>query len=329
LDRPIAFETGVNYLKSAPGELSDGEFFAEVAVRADCGILLDLHNLWVNERNARDRVDDVLTAIPLHRVWEIHVAGGSQLRGHQLDAHSGAVPDAVWELVAKWLPRMPNVGALIFEILDEHVNSLGDAGIARQLKTMRELWGLRSKTDISIGRATHGAQAMKSTNDTPSSAWEDTLGALVLGRDISSDLAVDLRTDLGVELFRDLVFDSRAGFISQGLRYTTTLLLCALGAHTFRELLCAFFASRPPELFASAEADAFATFLLRQPLSVPFLRDVLGYEHALLKASLYGLDATIRFDSDPNEIFESLEQGRLPARLQKMDERPERRLTRP
>ena len=48
---PFLVETGVNYLRPHPGELSDGAYIAGVAGRADCGILLDLHNLLTNERN--------------------------------------------------------------------------------------------------------------------------------------------------------------------------------------------------------------------------------------------------------------------------------------
>src|SRR5262249_26987582 len=50
---PLAIETGVNYLRPRSDELPDGEFVARVAEGADCGILLDLHNVWTNARNGR------------------------------------------------------------------------------------------------------------------------------------------------------------------------------------------------------------------------------------------------------------------------------------
>ena len=83
-DRPILFETGVNYLRPWPGEMADGEFFAAVAQRADCGILLDLHNLFANERNGRQSMCDVLDTLPLDRVIEVHLAGGEWLDGYWL-----------------------------------------------------------------------------------------------------------------------------------------------------------------------------------------------------------------------------------------------------
>jgi len=95
---PFAFETGVNYLQPGADEMTDGEFFASVAEVADCGILLDLHNLWANERNGRQPVAEVIDALPLDRVWEIHLAGGMMLGEYYLDAHSEAIPRPLLEI---------------------------------------------------------------------------------------------------------------------------------------------------------------------------------------------------------------------------------------
>jgi uncharacterized protein (UPF0276 family) len=318
LRRPAAFETGVNYLKPVAGEQSDGEFFRTVAEAADCGILLDVHNLWVNECNGRDRVDDVLSAIPLERVWEIHVAGGSQLHGHQLDAHSGAVPDAVWDALRCWIPRMPNVGAVVFEILDDHVATLGERGIASQIETMRQLWASRAPADIRIGGV--ASSPAEAPGPIRVVEWEGALSSLVIGRrPIDEHPRSALRNDPGLKLFQELVFDTRAGFISQGLHYTTTLLLCALGPAGVQDLMHRFCESCPPELFASAESANFARFLIAHPPAVPFLVEVLEFEHALVRASLYGECAHVRFEHDPASVFESLAQGRMPDNPARVD----------
>ena len=82
LDRPFAFETGVNYFSRRDFEMPDGEFFAAVADAADCGILLDLTNLWVNDLNGRAKIGDVLANLPLERIWEVHLAGIEFAHGH-------------------------------------------------------------------------------------------------------------------------------------------------------------------------------------------------------------------------------------------------------
>jgi hypothetical protein len=65
----------------------------------------------------------------------------------------------------------------------------------------------------------------------------------------------------------------------------------------------------------SAEADAFAQFLRDQSLCVPYLDDVLGFEHAVVRAELYGAQSTVHFGHEPSEIFESLERGLMPSQL--------------
>src|SRR6185436_18731961 len=78
---PIAVETGVNYLRTIPGQINDGRFMREVVEKADCGILLDLHNILTNQINGRQSMEDFLGEIPLERVVELHVAGG-KMRGN-------------------------------------------------------------------------------------------------------------------------------------------------------------------------------------------------------------------------------------------------------
>ncbi|MGL5879922.1 MAG: DUF692 domain-containing protein, partial [Xenococcaceae cyanobacterium] len=123
LSVPFAFETGVNYLQPLPGEMSDGNFFAAVAEAADCGILLDLHNLWCNEKNGRSSVRDVISQLQSDRIWEIHLAGGQYVRGYWLDAHSGIVPTSVMELAASIVPTLPNLKAIFWEISENYLQT--------------------------------------------------------------------------------------------------------------------------------------------------------------------------------------------------------------
>jgi len=56
-------------------------FLRQVVERADCEILLDLHNAWTNDRNGRQAISDFLMDIPLERVRELHLAGGVAEQG--------------------------------------------------------------------------------------------------------------------------------------------------------------------------------------------------------------------------------------------------------
>ena len=101
LDVPFSFETPVSYLQPRADEIADGAFVAAVAEAADCGILLDLHNIWTNERNGRQSAREFLAQLPLDRVSEVHLAGGLERSGFWLDAHSGGLALSS----RRWRPR--------------------------------------------------------------------------------------------------------------------------------------------------------------------------------------------------------------------------------
>ena len=136
---PFLIETGVNYLRPRPGELSDGAFIAVVADRGDCAILLDLHNLLANERNGREPVSDVLSEIPLERVLEVHVAGGFRFDGYYLDAHIGGPDGELLALLTEVLPRLPNVRAVTFEAMPESLAALGAGGVRSVLEALHRV----------------------------------------------------------------------------------------------------------------------------------------------------------------------------------------------
>ena len=320
LGRPVAFETGVNYLRQRDDELRDGEFFGAVARAADSGILLDLHNLWCNERNGRQPVADALAQLPLERVWEIHLAGGMQESGFWLDAHSGAVPPQVLAIAADLIPRLPNLGALVFEVLPEHLAGIGLDGVHRQIEQLQALWTLRPRHDLRVGAAPRPAAAV----DEPSSAdwsavarWESALVDALRASGRPGVAESDLRADPGCALLGELIAEFRRASLVRALHYTMTCLLAGLGPRGTHELLASYFAGRPPEPFAAVEAEGFARFLHAHlgQLDIPQLPQVLAFEHALVRATIHGESTDVAWSVDPTTLFESLDAGRLPERL--------------
>lgn len=281
---PFAFETGVNYLRPRADELPDGEFIAAVAERADCGILLDLHNIWTNERNGRQPVSEFLAAIPLERVVELHVAGGFELDGYWLDAHSGLCPPPVMQLLREALPRLPNVRAVIFEMLPEMAAHVGVHELRQQLVELRDIWRQSApcpKGEVLSTRLRPGRDPVSPSPEQCSPSpeeWEDTLGALAAGRRIDTPLSRELREDPGVALYRTLIAESRAGTIAGVLPDTVQLLLRHLGEEAVRELFDQFAAAQPASLFGANEALAFSGFLSGQRLAIPGLEQVLVIE---------------------------------------------------
>ena len=304
---PFAFETGVNYLQPRDDELDDGAFAAAVAEAADCGILLDLHNLYVNERNGRQPAREFVAQLPLERVWEVHVAGGFEFRGYWLDAHSGAMPTPLVQLAREVVPQLPSLGALTFELLPDFFPEFGVEGVARELAFLRRLWlqrGSRAAGPRLTGRtATGGPEPLE---------WEDCLGAVVAGVECERPLARELARDPGVGVLRSLVQELRAGMVVDGLRLTARLLALSLGGDGLRALLEDYWRTAPPALFGSAEAEGFAAWLAGRGLAVGYLDDVLAFERAWLAARAGGGGGVVVLEHDPERLLEPLAGGQLP-----------------
>jgi uncharacterized protein (UPF0276 family) len=292
---PFAIETGVNYLRPRADEMSDGAFVAAVAEAADCAILLDLHNLWANERNGRQRVAEFLDELPLERVIEVHFAGGEQRSGYWLDAHCGATPQPVLDLAAKVLPELSEVRALIFEIMPESVARFGIANVRREIEKLRRLWDGRRRSDAR--------------------EWEDALGALATGQPAHGPLAEDLAQDPGVAVLRDLVNAQRAGAAIDSLKLTTRLLRLSKGDDALKVQFEAHWSSAPPLIYGVEEAASFAEFLDRAQIDVPHFREVLALERALLRIHRGGAPEVVHFSCDPAPLLSALSEGRLPDEL--------------
>lgn len=317
LGAPLAIETGVSYLRPRDDELRDGEFVAAVVEAAGCGILLDVHNIWTNEVNGRQPILSYLDDLPLDRVWELHLAGGEEHAGFWLDAHCGAIPDEVLRVAGEVLTGTPNAGAMIFELMPEHVGRLGEDGLRRQLEAMHELWDARPSRadrarDVPARDRAPAVGSVAKPGGDDVRAWEDTLGALAIGLEPQGDLAGELTADPGVGVIRTMVEAARAGNLVTSLKLSVRLLLLAEGEHGTRAIMQGFWDSAPPEPFAGDEGLAFAAYLLSHPPRLPYLEDVLSFELALLRASISGESTTVRFGADPAELLGALAEGRMP-----------------
>ncbi len=310
---PLAVETGVSYLRPRADELSDGEFVARVVEAADCGILLDLHNVWTNDRNGRQALGDYVDQLPLERVWELHLAGGYYHRGYWLDAHSGPVPDVLLELASRLVPRLPNLKAIIFEVFPSHFPNVGARVFRTQLESLHRLWDRRGQSAISKAKTRTDPldpDPAPSPND-----WEGTLASLAVHRPSDSPLAAELRRDPGLAIIRETVEKSRGCMVVRTLRLSARLIMLERGCAYLEQLLAAFWRTHPPQRFAVDEADAFATFLKQEKPYVPYLAEVLEYDRAVIAVALDGAERSISFRADPLPLLRALGAGRRPTEI--------------
>lgn len=105
LGRQILLENVSSYLQFRASDIFEAEFIAEVARRADCGILLDINNIIVSSANHGFDADEYLKAIPADRVGHFHLAGNTDKGDYILDSHIGPVPETVWDLYRRAVRR--------------------------------------------------------------------------------------------------------------------------------------------------------------------------------------------------------------------------------
>src|SRR6201998_3910124 len=101
LEVPIAVENVSSYAEYHVSEMTEWEFLNEVVEQADCGILLDVNNIYVSSRNHSFDPYEYLRSVPAERVAQIHIAGHSNYEKYILDTHDHPVLDPVWQLYAK------------------------------------------------------------------------------------------------------------------------------------------------------------------------------------------------------------------------------------
>jgi uncharacterized protein (UPF0276 family) len=117
LRRTILLENVSSYFQYAGSDMPEHEFFSELVGRTGCGVLLDVNNLFVNERNHGTSAATFIEGIPIDSVAEIHLAGHSihVYDEHEIvvDTHDNLVCDEVWSLYAVAIQRFGRVPTLI------------------------------------------------------------------------------------------------------------------------------------------------------------------------------------------------------------------------
>ena len=141
----VMMENGSIFTPIPYMEMTEPEFFNRLYEELDCGMLLDLHNLYVTWRNGGVSPEEYLNGIDPEAVLEIHMAGGDELAGFYTDSHSRLTPAEVWTWALEYVPRFPRLKAITFEFHESYFPRLGVAGIAGELEQLHNL-AARCKT---------------------------------------------------------------------------------------------------------------------------------------------------------------------------------------
>lgn len=113
LGRRILVENPSSYVQFRQSEMSEWEFLHEMAERADCGILLDVNNVYVSSVNHGFDPMHYLRAIPSHRVGQIHLAGHIRHGNFLIDTHDQPVREEVWSLYQWTAENLGKISAMV------------------------------------------------------------------------------------------------------------------------------------------------------------------------------------------------------------------------
>jgi len=98
LERPLVLENPSSYVEFAASSMTEWEFLSRLAEDADCGLLLDVNNVYVSSFNHGFDPRTYIEGIPADRVVQYHVAGHTHKGTHIVDTHSDHAVAEVWEL---------------------------------------------------------------------------------------------------------------------------------------------------------------------------------------------------------------------------------------
>lgn len=109
----ILLENVSSYVAYQSSEMTEWEFLGRLAESADCLLLLDVNNVYVNSVNFHFNPDEFIRGIPTARVAQIHLAGHERQDTFIVDTHDAPVADPVWSLFERARARFGPVATMI------------------------------------------------------------------------------------------------------------------------------------------------------------------------------------------------------------------------
>ena len=130
LERPLVLENPSTYVTFTDSTMSEWEFLHRMADKTDCGLLLDVNNVYVSSVNHDFDPVEYIRSVPHERVVQFHLAGHTHCQTHVIDTHDNHVINPVWELyrlahqltggaatLLEWDARIPEFPVVHAEVL--------------------------------------------------------------------------------------------------------------------------------------------------------------------------------------------------------------------
>jgi hypothetical protein len=136
-NKEFLLEHVIRLLPEPEAEYSDAGFLNALVKRTGCGLIVDAYNLECDQVNYGFDVDAFLDELDMQAVREIHLAGGVQHNGFQLDIHSRQTADSTVALAARIMARASGLRLITYELLTEAIPLLGHEAICAELRRLR------------------------------------------------------------------------------------------------------------------------------------------------------------------------------------------------
>jgi uncharacterized protein (UPF0276 family) len=118
LGRRILLENVSSYVTFQSSEMTEWDFLSEISNRSDCGLLLDVNNVYVSAVNHGFKALDFILGVPVSRVGQFHLAGHTTRKlgngqSFLVDTHDHPVCPEVWDLYRAAVHRFGAVSTMI------------------------------------------------------------------------------------------------------------------------------------------------------------------------------------------------------------------------
>lgn len=133
---PLVLENITYLIKFPSSEMSEAEFIKTILEESDCGMLLDVTNLYINSKNFGFDWHKFLDEIPLEKVVQLHFVGSHKHQKRLIDAHADKTEAEIWEVFTEVCRRCDNLKGAILE-RDENFPPFAE--ILEELETAKTL----------------------------------------------------------------------------------------------------------------------------------------------------------------------------------------------
>jgi uncharacterized protein (UPF0276 family) len=191
LGRRILVENVSTYVRFAGDLMSEAEFLAELTRRTGCGVLLDVNNLYVNERNHGEDPYAAIAALPPASVGEIHLGGHLVTAEGLIDHHGARVAPPVWDLYRAALARFGTVPTLV----EWDTDLPGLDVLLDEAARADRIAGEVSQADVRAAASAVGAALDTSTAPADQDAVQQAFGAALFDNAREAALAPLLKGD--------------------------------------------------------------------------------------------------------------------------------------